>query len=78
MIRLRCLPKRRFRRPPYEVEYRPAAAGQGWHKVTAYPVFDIEKMIGTGDAWALIKAADRDWDGSAGDWVTFFEPGEGP
>lgn len=77
MIRVRRLPKRRFRRPSYEVEYRPAGPGQGWHKVTAYPVFDLETIIGTGDAWALIKAADQGWDGSAGDWVTIREPGEG-
>lgn len=76
MIRVRRLPKRRFRRPPYEVEYRPASAAQGWRKVTAYPVFDIEKIVGTGDAWALIEAADHAWDGSTGKWVTILGPGE--
>jgi hypothetical protein len=78
MIRVRRLPKRPFRRPPYEVEYRPAGAGQGWYKITPYPVFEIEEVIGTGDAWALIKAADNAWDGSTGDWVTIYEPGEVP
>lgn len=79
MIRIRRLPKRRFRRhPPYEVEYHLAASGEGWHKVTAYPVFDIEMVIGTGDAWTMIKAADAEWDGSTGQWVTLFEPGECP
>ncbi len=48
----------------------PDCRSQGWHKVTAYPVFDIEKVVGTGDAWALIKAADQAWNGLTGDWVT--------
>lgn len=76
MIRVRRLPKRQFGRPKYEVEYRPPAAGEGWSKVTAYPVFDIEKVVGTGDAWALIKSADASWDGGTGDWATIYGPGE--
>lgn len=77
MIRVRRLPKRRFRRPPYEVEYRPASESlTGWHKVTPHPVFDIEKVVGTGDAWAMIHAADEAWDGSVGEWVTILGSGE--
>ena len=79
MIRIRRLPKRPFRRPPYEVEFRPAdIEGGGWHKVTAYPVFEIEKIVGTGDAWSMIHAADAAWDGTAGDWITTYAPGETP
>ena len=78
MIRVRCISRRWFPRPSYEVEYHPTVGGQGWHKVTAYPVFDIEKVVRTGDAWALIKAADQAWNGLTGDWVTMLEPGQRP
>lgn len=71
MIRLRRLRKRRFRRPQYEVEYRPTSQDSaGWLKTTAHPVFVIEKLLGTGDAWALIRAADAAREGSSGGWVT--------
>lgn len=78
MIRVRRLPKRRFGRPKYEVEYCPVTESDGWTTITAYPVFDIEKIVGTGDAWALIKAADTAWDGSQGDWAIIYAPGERP
>ena len=78
MIRVRRLPKPRFGRPKYEVEYRPVVAREGWSKITAYPVFDIEKVIGTGDAWGLIRVADADWDGTSGRWATIYEPGDTP
>jgi hypothetical protein len=58
MIRVRRLPKRRFRRPLYEVEFRPSSEQvQGWHKVTAHPIFDLESVVGTGDAWAKLTGA---------------------
>lgn len=78
MIRVRRLPKPLLRRAQYEVEYRPPGADRGWHKLTAHPVFDLEQVIGTGDAWALIRAADEAWDGSTGQWVTVLGPGEEP
>ncbi|MEV0952486.1 hypothetical protein [Promicromonospora sp. NPDC050249] len=67
-----------IRRTPCEVEYRPAESGEGWHKVTPYPVFDLEKIVGTGDASTMVAAADAEWDGSDGQWVTIYAPGEGP
>lgn len=77
MIRIRRLPKRRLRRPPYEVEFRPVdPRTDGWHKITSHPVFEIEKVVGTGDAWAMIRAADASWNGTSGAWVTIHEPGE--
>jgi hypothetical protein len=60
------------------VEYHPGTAHEGWSKITAYPVFDIEKVVGTGDAWALVKAADAGWDGTTGGWATIYEPGDVP
>lgn len=64
------------RRAPYEVEYCLAASGEGWRKVTSYPV-DIEKTVGTGNSWALVKTDGAEWDGSTGCWVTISEAGEG-
>ena len=77
MIRIRRLPRRLLHRVKYEVEYRPDVRDQGWIKVTAYPVFDLELVVGTGDAWAMIRAADDAWDGSTGRWATVLGPGEG-
>ena len=55
MIRIRRLSRPRFRRTPYEIEYRPATGSEtGWRTVTTAPVFDLEKVVGTGDAWTLI------------------------
>ena len=78
MIRIRRLPRRRLRRALYEVEYRPNDPTlTGWAKVTPYPVFDIEQIIGTGDAWSMIHAADADFSGVVGDWVTLAEGEDG-
>ena len=69
MIRIRRLPKRRFRRTLDEVEYEPACRSvTGWRTITTAPVFDPEKVVGTGDAWAMIHAADAGWDGAQGAW----------
>jgi hypothetical protein len=77
MIRIRRLPKPRFRRRPYEIEYRPLTGSDvGWHKITTAPIFDLEKVVGTGDAWAMINAADADWDGAHGEWVSVYAPDE--
>ena len=71
MIRLRVVSHRRFRRRVYEVEF-PLTAGGGVtrRKVTKQPIFDLEEHVGTGDAWAIIDAADDAWDGTTGGWVS--------
>jgi hypothetical protein len=38
--------------------------------VTATPVQVIEAVLGTGDAWSLVGAANDHWDGSTGRWVS--------
>lgn len=79
MIRIRRLPKPRFRRHPHEIECEPATgSGTGWHRNTTAPVFDLEKVVGTGDAWAMIDAADAGWDGEQGDWVSVYGPTDEP
>jgi len=76
MIRIRRIPKRVLHRPRCEVEYRPVEIDQGWSRVPAHPVLDLERIIGTGDAWALIRAADNAWDGTVGQWILLDGPGE--
>lgn len=39
-------------------------------EVTSTPVTRLDKYLGVGDAWALIRAADRAWDVTEGKWVT--------
>lgn len=71
MIRMRRVPpKGVFRRKLYEIEL--PAAGEGGaptRKVTSTPVTAIHKVIGVGDAWTLVRAADEAWDGRSGQWV---------
>jgi hypothetical protein len=62
-VRLRRLPSRRFRRRRYEVE----VSGPRGRVVrtTRTPATEIDGYLGTGDAWALVHAADND----PGEWV---------
>lgn len=73
MIRVRRVPPGRFHRRAYEVELtEPNAAAPTWTRVTRTPVTLIDPYLGVGDAWAVVKAADRAWDGRSGDWVSMF------
>jgi len=70
LIRVRALPKRWLRRRRFEVEYRPEATDEGWRRSTPCPVFDLEQVVGTGEAWAMIHAAGAAPAASTSDWVT--------
>lgn len=73
MIRIRRLPRGRFRRPTYEVEFTQAGDSKSeWSRVTRTPVTLIDSFLGVGDAWALVHAADEAWDGHTGSWVSLF------
>jgi hypothetical protein len=72
MIRLRRLPPTGLlHRKRYEIEF-PSASGTGspTRKVTTTPVTAIDQVVGVGDAWTLVHAADDAWDGESGQWVT--------
>lgn len=45
--------------------------------VTRSPLSVLDPLLGVGDAWSLIDAANRAWDGQRGEWVALFEPGQG-
>lgn len=74
-IRIRRLgPTRFLGRKRYEVELPAIATGDPFHrKVTSVPVTMLEKHLGVGDAWSLVKAADAAWDGQTGKWVSLYE-----
>jgi hypothetical protein len=72
-IRLRRVPSRRLQRRRYEVESTPkGSTAPAFRLVTATPVQAVEGVLGTGDAWSLVKAADEYWDGSTGRWVSLY------
>ena len=73
MIRVRRLPSQRFKRRWYEVQFiEPNTLGPKWSKKTRTPIAEMEQVLGVGDAWAVLRAADRAWNGGLGDWVTLF------
>jgi len=37
------------------------------------PLSVLEPLLGVGDAWSLIDAANRAWDGEQGGWVSLFD-----
>jgi len=43
--------------------------------VTRSPLSILDPRIGVGDAWSLIDAANRAWDGEHGEWVALYDPG---
>lgn len=60
----------------YEVEL-PTEAGVE-RRFTRSPVALLSPLLGVGDAWALVDAANRKWNGQVGEWVSLFEPGAAP
>jgi hypothetical protein len=74
MIRVRRVSLGRFRRRAYEVEFTELnAVVPTWTRVTRKPVTLIDPYLGVGDAWAVVKAADRAWDGQRGKWASLFQ-----
>jgi hypothetical protein len=69
MIRVRRLAPRAFRRRRYEVEFVDPDGRPQWSRVTRTPVTLIDRYLGVGDAWAVVKAADDAWTSGNGDWV---------
>lgn len=73
MIRLRRMRPRFPIGRLYEVEI-PNGAGAD-RVVTRSPLSVLDPRLGVGDAWALIDAANRAWNGSSGEWVTLYDQG---
>jgi hypothetical protein len=71
-IRVRRLPRRWVRRR-YEVDFGDGSAPQ----ITTTPVTLIDPILGVGDAWAVIGAADEGWTGGIGQWASLDRTGEG-
>jgi len=72
MIRIRRIrPRGVFGRRLYEIEFpSPDDGNPPIREVSRTPVTRIDPVIGVGDAWTLVRAADDAWDGDNGDWVT--------
>lgn len=41
--------------------------------ITRSPVSLLSPLLGVGDAWSLVDAANREWNGRVGEWVSLFE-----
>jgi hypothetical protein len=76
MIRLRRIKPRFPIGRLYEVEI-PNDAGVD-RVVTRSPLSILDPRVGVGEAWALIDAANRLWDGDSGEWVTLYDQGSSP
>lgn len=71
-LRMRRLPPRLPIGKLYEIEI---PAGGGIRRiVTRSPLSVLDSRLGTGDAWSLIVAANREWDGKQGGWVSLLPP----
>mgnify|MGYP000900400336 FL=1 len=57
----------------YEIEV-PTSDGVD-RVITRWPRSILDPLLGAGDAWSLIDAANRAWDGEPGDWVALFGSG---
>ena len=71
-IRIRRVGQRLLIGRRYEVEIPADERKPAKHATTRAPVALLVPILGVGDAWALIAAADRAWDGRVGQWVTLF------
>src|SRR5690606_28141095 len=40
---------------------------------TRTPVTLLDPLLGIGDAWSVIDAANRAWDGECGSWVSLYD-----
>lgn len=69
MIRLRRIPPGRWRRKLYEYERLDPDTGEFEHRITRYPELEIDEHLGVAEAWALIHAANRQWDDGRGGWL---------
>jgi hypothetical protein len=54
------------------VQYAPRH-GNGWHRVTRLPNKHLEPILGVGDAWSFVKAADAAWDRGDQGWAVQFD-----
>lgn len=71
MIRLRRVKSRFPVGRVYEVELRDSD-GMIRRIITRSPLSVLDPKLGVGDAWAVIDAANRAWDGRSGEWVTLY------
>ena len=63
-VRLRVVLHGRFGRRRYEVDL------PNGRKTTRTPVTLLDPYLGVADAWALVHAANAEWDSGSRDWVT--------
>lgn len=73
MIRIRRIPQRIPLGRLYELELRQAGSAVATHRTTRAPVSVLEPVLGVGDAWSLVLAADRRWSMGDRGWVEFDE-----
>ena len=74
MIKVRRIESKGLFSRTYEVELLP----HGWpdlaqRHVTRVPNSILEPLIGVGDAWSFVHAADREWKKGNRDWAVEFE-----
>jgi hypothetical protein len=64
-----------LRRRTYEIEYPSDTEGPLDRERTRTPASGrMYDLLGVGDAWSIIDAADQEWNGSVGEWVQFIDP----
>ena len=64
------------KRARYEVELtEPGATEPAWTRETSSPVTTIDPYLGVGDPHAVVKAADRAWQGGTAPWESLY-PGD--
>jgi len=73
MIRLRRVTPRVPLGRVYEIDLG-EEGGSARRIVTRSPLSVLDPRLGVGDAWAVIDAANRAWDGSEGEWVSLHDP----
>jgi hypothetical protein len=56
----------------YEVDFGDSSTPQ----ITAAPAKLIDPILGVGDAWAVIHAADEKWSGGVGPWASLYPDDE--
>ena len=74
MIRIRRVRRRLPVGRVYEVETDPQGPSRpSRRRVTRTPVRILEPLLGTGDAWSFVDAADRAWAEGKTGWAVEFE-----
>jgi hypothetical protein len=73
MIRIRRIPQRIPIGRLYELELGRPQDAAAKHRKTRAPVSVLEPLLGVGDAWSIVDAANRRWQVGDRGWVEFDE-----